>query len=192
MSSPTTVYRARHIVTMHPARPDATHVAVREGRVLGVGSLDDVAGWGPHTLDERFADAVLMPGLVEGHSHLMAGTLWRYAYVGYFDVTGPDGRVWPGLKSLEAVVAALQQAFQSILLSGRTCTFKLNGTVSPGTEADGEVTLDGNKLTYKDPNGWILNAAGELELQGSACTSVLSTDTPALSIRFPCGAFVPR
>ncbi|MFO0662565.1 MAG: hypothetical protein U0174_01380 [Polyangiaceae bacterium] len=89
-------------------------------------------------------------------------------------------------------VAALQQAFQSILLSGRTCTFKLNGTVSPGTEADGEVTLDGNKLTYKDPNGWILNAAGELELQGSACTSVLSTDTPALSIRFPCGAFVPR
>ena len=110
MSSPTTVYRARRIVTMHPARPDATHVAVRDGRVLGVGSLDDVAGWGPHTLDERFADAVLMPGLVEGHSHLMAGTLWRYAYVGYFDVTGPDGRVWPGLKSLEAVVAALQQA----------------------------------------------------------------------------------
>lgn len=89
-------------------------------------------------------------------------------------------------------VSALQQAFESILLSGRTCKFKLNGTVEPGTESQGDVTLDGNKLTYQDPNGWILNGSGELELQGTSCTSVLSTDTPALSIRFPCGAFVPR
>ena len=89
-------------------------------------------------------------------------------------------------------VAALSQAFQAILLSGRTCRFALNGTVQPGTEAQGEVTLDGQKLSYQDPNGWILNAAGELELQGAACTAVLSTNTPALSIRFPCGLFVPR
>ena len=52
----TTIYRARRILTMHPARPEATHVAVREGRVLGAGALDELTGWGPHTLDERFAD----------------------------------------------------------------------------------------------------------------------------------------
>ena len=73
-----TVYRARRILTMNPSRPEATHVAVRDGRILGVGSLDELAGWGPHTLDERFADLFLMPGLVEGHSHLMAGSLWRH------------------------------------------------------------------------------------------------------------------
>ncbi|MBU3740160.1 MAG: amidohydrolase, partial [Rhodoferax sp.] len=70
--SPTTVYAARRIITMNPSRPEATHVAVRDGRILGVGSLDELAGWGPHQLDGRFADKVLMPGLVEAHAHLMA------------------------------------------------------------------------------------------------------------------------
>ena len=110
LNEETVIYRARRIVTLNPARPEATHVAVRAGRVLGVGTLAELSSWGPHRNDDRFAERVLLPGFVEGHSHLMAGTLWRYAYVGYFDVTGPDGRVWPGLKSLEAVVAALQQA----------------------------------------------------------------------------------
>ncbi len=106
----TTVYPARLIVTMNPTRAEATHVAVRDGRVLGVGALADLAGWGPYTLDARFADRVLMPGLVEGHSHLMAGTLWRYVYCGYFDAVDPAGRTWPGLKTLDGVVAALAAA----------------------------------------------------------------------------------
>ena len=103
----TTVFEARKIITMNPSRPTATHVAVRDGRILGAGALADLSGWGPHQLDRRFADQVLMPGLVEGHSHLMAGTLWRYVYCGFFDATDPAGRTWPGLKSLDAVVAAL-------------------------------------------------------------------------------------
>jgi len=106
----TTIYAARRILTMNPARPEATHVAVREGRILGVGSLPELAAWGPHELDDRFAVRVLMPGLVEGHSHLMAGTLWRYTYSGFFDARDPEGRNWPGAKSLEAVVGALAQA----------------------------------------------------------------------------------
>ena len=70
---PTIVFTARKILTMNPRQPEATHVAVRDGRVLAVGSLDRMEAWGPFDLDERFADKVLMPGLVEGHSHLMAG-----------------------------------------------------------------------------------------------------------------------
>mgnify|MGYP003340759763 CR=1 FL=1 len=87
------VYRARRILTMNPARPEATHVAVREGRILGVGPLEELAGWGAHTLDETFADKVLMPGLVEGHSHASEGTFWRYLYLGRFDRMDPDGKV---------------------------------------------------------------------------------------------------
>ena len=77
-SSSFVVYRARRILTMNPARPEATHVAVRDGRILGAGSLGELEGWGEHTLDERFADKVLMPGLVEGHSHATEGSYWRY------------------------------------------------------------------------------------------------------------------
>ena len=105
-----TIYRARRILTLNPARPEATHVAVRDGRILGAGTLGELAGWGKHALDERFADKVLMPGLVEGHSHAMEGTFWRYVYVGYFDRMDPHGKTWPGLKSIEAVIARLAEA----------------------------------------------------------------------------------
>ena len=106
----TTIYRARRILTMNPSRPEVTHVAVRDGRILGAGSLDELAGWGAYTLDERFADKVLMPGLVEGHSHVSEGSYWRYVYVGFFDRTAPTGRVWPGAKSIDAVVERLRDA----------------------------------------------------------------------------------
>ena len=107
------LYRARRILTMNPSRPEATHVAVRDGRILGAGSLDELSGWGPCTLDERFADLVLMPGFVEGHSHLMAGSLWRHVYCGWFDVRDPEGIRVEGSKSLDAVVAALAAAAPS-------------------------------------------------------------------------------
>ena len=107
--SHTTVFEARTVLTMNPAQPRATHVAVREGRILSVGSLDRMAQHGPFELDRRFADQVLMPGLVEGHSHLMAGSLWEFPFVGFHARTGPDGRVWEGCRSFEAVVDRLCQ-----------------------------------------------------------------------------------
>ena len=42
-----TIYPARSIITMNRRRPRATHVAVRDGRILGAGNLDDLMGWGP-------------------------------------------------------------------------------------------------------------------------------------------------
>lgn len=109
-----TIYNARRILTMNPARPEASHVAVRDGRILGVGDLDELAGWGAHTLDDRFAQKVLMPGLVEGHSHTMEGVFWRYVYCGYFDRMDPDGRVWPGLPSIDAIVGRLKERDQEL------------------------------------------------------------------------------
>ena len=106
----TTIYSARKIITMNASRPNATHVAVRDGRILGVGSLDELKGWGAHDFDDRFANKVLMPGLVEAHAHLMAGGLWRYTYCGYFDLRDPDGRNWPGGRTLEAVIGQLSSA----------------------------------------------------------------------------------
>lgn len=107
---PITVFSARKILTMNPLQPEATHVAVREGRILGVGSLADLAAWGDYKLDDRYAEQVLMPGLVEGHCHLMAGGLWRFPYVGFHARTSPDGKVWEGCRAFEDVVARMVAA----------------------------------------------------------------------------------
>ena len=107
---PTTIYPARKILTLSRAMPEATHVAVRDGRILGVGALGELRGWGPSDIDDCFADKVLMPGLVEGHSHLMAGALWRHTYCGYFDVDDPDGLRVAGAGGLAAVIETLRSA----------------------------------------------------------------------------------
>ena len=104
----TIVYNARRIVTMNPNQPFATHVAVRDGRILGAGSLDQLKGWGKFELDERFKDKVILPGFVEGHSHAFEGGVWKFPYVGFFDRVSPDGKRSPGLKSIAEVVTALQ------------------------------------------------------------------------------------
>jgi predicted amidohydrolase YtcJ len=88
----TIVYSARRILTMNPNRPFATHVAVRDGRILGAGTLDELKGWGKLELDERFADKMILPGFVEGHSHAFEGGVWKFPYVGYFDRISPEGQ----------------------------------------------------------------------------------------------------
>ena len=82
--------------------------------MLGAGTPDELAGWGPAVIDDRFADKVLLPGFVEGHTHLMEGALWRYVYVGFHDRTDPDGRVWPGAHSIDEVVQRLLDAQRTL------------------------------------------------------------------------------
>jgi len=108
--SDTTIYTARKIITMNRNRPIASHVAVRDGRILGVGDLEELATWGEYKLDETFADKILMPGLVEGHAHTMEGTLWRYVYCGYFDRADPDGKMWEGARTIDAILDRLKLA----------------------------------------------------------------------------------
>ena len=108
--SDTIVFAAHEIITMNASRPSATHVAIRDGRILGAGGLDEMAGWGPYILNEDFADKVLTPGFVEGHAHALEGGVWDYPYVGFEDRWDPDGNRWGGLKTLDDVVNALKRA----------------------------------------------------------------------------------
>ena len=109
-----TIYEAKKIITMNPSQPYATHVAVRDGRIIGAGGLEDLIGWGAHTVDRRFQGKVLMPGLVEGHSHVSEGVQWHFVYCGYHERTDPDGKTWAGVQSVEAVVARLIEAEQAL------------------------------------------------------------------------------
>ncbi len=69
-------FSARKIVTMNPSRPSATHVAVQNGRIVAVGSFDEIVATSGAKVDDRFKDKVLLPGFVEGHSHIMEGMMW--------------------------------------------------------------------------------------------------------------------
>ncbi len=104
------IYSAKKIITMNPARPVVTHVAVRDDKIVSAGSLEELKQWGEYELDERFADKIIMPGLVEGHAHTMEGTLWRFVYCGYFDRVDPNGKQWSGAKNIDDVVQRLIEA----------------------------------------------------------------------------------
>lgn len=103
------IFSAKKIITLNNYISEASHVAVKDGRVLGVGDLSVLDKWGDYDLDDRFQDKVLMPGFVEGHGHMQEGSMWQSPYVGYFDRAGPDGAIHKGFKSIDDVVSYLQR-----------------------------------------------------------------------------------
>lgn len=71
-----TVYPARRIITMDPSMPTATAVAVREDRVVAVGTMDTLQPWldaHDYEIDETFRDKVLLPGFIDPHLHPALG-----------------------------------------------------------------------------------------------------------------------
>lgn len=108
------IYVARKIITMNPSNPLGTHVAVRDGQILGVGSLEEVAVWGDYQLDETFVDHVIAPGFVEAHAHVMEGAAGRMPYLGYFDRPLPDGGTARGIKSFSELIERLEEIDASL------------------------------------------------------------------------------
>ncbi len=88
-----TLHPARSIVTMDPSRPRAEAVAIRDGRVVGVGGLEELRSrlvGEDHIVDDRFRDSVIVPGLIDQHLHplLAASTLTS-------EVIAPEAWVMP-------------------------------------------------------------------------------------------------
>lgn len=101
------IFVAAEIVTMDLRRPTATHVAVCDGRILGVGPLEELEVWGPYILDESFKEHVLIPGMIEAHAHVIEGALWERAYVGFHQRRGPAGQIEGGHRSIDELLARL-------------------------------------------------------------------------------------
>jgi predicted amidohydrolase YtcJ len=106
------VFVAKSIVTMDPGWPEATAVAVQKGRILSVGSLDDLKPWldkFPHDIDRRFADKVIYPGFIEPHGHPLLGSLsLTLPPLTYFPLANPYGPPFPGVKTKEEALAKLK------------------------------------------------------------------------------------
>jgi predicted amidohydrolase YtcJ len=94
---------------MDPAQPDVEAVAVRDGRILAAGSFEECTSWGPHVVDRRFADHVLVPGMIEAHAHTLEGAFSMIPYVGWFDRHRVDGGTAPGIRTYSALLERLRE-----------------------------------------------------------------------------------
>ena len=154
-----TVFQAKKILTMNPSNPTATHVAVSGDKIIAVGSLEDVAAWGPYKLNETFSGKVFMPGFVEGHSHSMEGTFWKKTYCGYFDRKDPDGKLWEGSKTLASLVERLKEEEKKLLEPEAPLSGWGVDPIYFGEEKINRQLLD--KVSKNRPIG-ILNASGHI------------------------------
>ena len=114
MNNKTIIFQAKTIITMNSYLPEATHVAVRDGKILGVGSLEDLQKWGEFELNQQFADKVLMPGFVEGHCHAPEGQIWDHTYLGFFGRRDPEGNWHSELKNMDEVLERLREEDRSM------------------------------------------------------------------------------
>lgn len=107
------VFVGKSVITMDPALPEAQAVAIADGKIVSVGTLESLKPWlskYPHTIDRRFADNVLYPGFVEAHGHpLIGGTTLTRPPLTYLPLPAPYGPTFPGLKSQEAALAQLKK-----------------------------------------------------------------------------------
>ena len=177
MTRSTTIFSAKKILTMNSYQPVATHVAVRDSRILGVGSLDELGYWGDYTLNEIFADKILVPGFVEAHCHAMNGSVWENTYVGFFDRTDPNGQLWPGIKTLDGVVErlieiehTLDDPEETLVAWGFDPIYFTDG-VRMNLEHLDQVSRD-RRILVQHSNGHLLNASRKvLELAGIDSTT---------------------
>ncbi|HYH94779.1 MAG TPA: amidohydrolase [Hyalangium sp.] len=111
-SSSTTVYLARHVQTLDPARPAAEALAVRDGKVLATGSRDEmISAAGSEARVVDLGEATVVPGLTDGHGHL-AGLGRALSAV---TLVGADSRQ----EVLSRLKAAPRSAFQGDWLIGQ-------------------------------------------------------------------------
>ena len=108
-----TVFVAKKIITMDPGWPEATAVAVRDGKILSVGSLEDLKPWldkNPYKIDRTFETKVLLPGFVEAHGHpFIGGTSLTRPLLTYLPTARAYGPPFPGVKTPEAAMAKLRE-----------------------------------------------------------------------------------
>ena len=108
-----TVFIAKKIVTMDPSIPTAKAVAVSDGRILSVGSLEDMKPWTdkyPTQINRQFASKVMYPGFIEAHGHpLLAGIVYSHQVLTPSPLARPWGPAFPGVPNLRAAIDQLKK-----------------------------------------------------------------------------------
>ncbi len=108
-----TIFRAREIVTLDPARPTAEAVAVVGDRILAVGSFEELAtaaGDQPYKVDTTFADQVIVPGFIAQHDHPMLAALTMTSEIIAIEDWRLPGRTAKAARNRSEYLARLAEA----------------------------------------------------------------------------------
>lgn len=113
-NSPITVFVAQKIITMTPAWPEGTTIAVQDGKILSVGrDMKDIEPWikgKKYAVDETFKDKVIIPGLIESHGHpILGGIEYSLPLIGHLPMSQPYGVDFPGVKDAQEAFALLKK-----------------------------------------------------------------------------------
>ena len=113
MAAPrSTVFAARRVITMDPATPEATAVAVAGGRITAVGALEDLRELGP--VDRSLADAVLCTGLIDQHLHPVLGASTLMSEVIAIEDWVLPGKTFPAARTAADYRRRLAEAEQRL------------------------------------------------------------------------------
>lgn len=111
-----TVFTAGKIITMETALPEATAIAVANGRIVAVGNLASLQPWIDERgadINRRFEDKVLMPGFIDPHVHpSLPAILTLFPFIAPDDWRLPTGD-FPGETTPEGYVARLQELVEA-------------------------------------------------------------------------------
>ncbi|NIP16368.1 MAG: amidohydrolase family protein [Pseudomonadales bacterium] len=106
-----TLYAARSVITMDPELPRAEAVAVADERIVAVGALAELRGRYPGaSVDETFADHVVMAGLIDQHLHPFLAALTMTAEVVSIEEWVLPERTFPAARDPESYLALLGAA----------------------------------------------------------------------------------
>jgi len=116
MEAPVKIYTARKIHTLYPEHPQATAVAVKEGRILGVGELAELTAgldqsiFSEYQIDSQFQDKILLPGLVDAHTHVeIQAVIYSGHFVAQIPWPNPEGGLFPTYPTKADVIERLKR-----------------------------------------------------------------------------------
>lgn len=103
------ILTAKRIITMDASHPFATHVAIDQGKIVGLGDDELIKLFPDFTVDPQFEKEVILPGFIEAHSHALAGMDGIMPYAGFFDRPSVDGSTLKGHKDLNSLIDYLKE-----------------------------------------------------------------------------------
>jgi len=116
-----TVFSAASVVTVDDEMSTAQAVAVQDGLIVAVGSLHDVIadlGDRVHTVDNTFAESVMLPGLIDQHLHpILGATTLATEVIATEDWVLPD-RSYPAAHSNAEYIEKLSEAGERMRVDG--------------------------------------------------------------------------
>ena len=166
------IYRGGDIVTMVDAAPSAEALAVKDGKILFVGSLAEAEALkGPATRVVDLGGRAMLPGFIDGHSHYI-NSLWVANQCKLY--APPAG---PG-KDVESIVAELRKfaAERKVAKGEEIIGYGYDDTVMPGGRLLNRDDLDAAfpdhpvRVDHVSMHGTVLNTLALAKYGISAAT----------------------